>query len=87
MNPDSTGFEADVNLMCDAAFGEYRCTRTQDHDGDHVAHGGLPVRGLCSWPALEDATDRVEEQLRRQRRTAREVSAAWDRTVNGQETL
>ena len=65
-------FEPDVNLMCDAAFGDYRCTRTHGHDGDHVAHGGLPVRGLCSWPALDDAV----EQLRTRFRFAKEIGAA-----------
>ena len=55
--PESAGFEPDVNLMCDDLFGGFHCTRTVDHDGDHVAHGlDFPrmdrMRVIRSWPQL-----------------------------------
>ena len=50
--PDIPAFEPDVSLMCDDPFEGFHCTRALDHAGDHVAHGGHPLRVLCSWPRL-----------------------------------
>jgi hypothetical protein len=57
---------------------------------DALNGDGFPVQGPrtpLSDAVLDDALERIREQARTQRRVAREVSAAWDAMVNGQETL